>query len=53
MEFGENGKCVFLIFLVMSIFEVANAVSGDPKNKRENIVDADPWKTADCKESMV
>ena len=32
-------------FLVMSIFEVVNAASGDPMHKRENIVDADPWKT--------
>ena len=37
----------------MSIFEVANAASGDPINYRENIVDADPWKPVDCKEWMV
>ena len=44
---GNMEKWVFLILLVM------NAGSGDPLNKRENIVDADPWKTVDCKESMV
>ena len=33
-----------LIPLEMSIFEVANTVSGDPMNKIEKIVVADHWK---------
>ena len=31
-------KWVFLILLVMSIFEVVNAASGDPMHKRENMM---------------
>ena len=44
---------MFLMHLEMSVFEVANTVSGDPMNKIEKNCSCRPLETVDCKRWFV